>query len=65
MKRIEAGGIQRQKIVLNVGRLELFAAVMPPAGRYIAPARNHRHNGERVLTLASGEVTDLTTIAEP
>lgn len=59
----DAHGQELRRRVFNTGYYS-EAAVVLPAGRYIAVARNHRRTGERAFTLDAGEVTDLTIVSD-
>lgn len=60
----DANGRELRRRVFNSG-YHTEAAVILPAGRYFAMARNHRFRGERVFTLDAGEVTDVTIPGVP
>jgi len=60
----DANGQELRRRVFNSG-YHSEAAVILPAGRYFAMARNHRFRGERVFTLDAGEVTELTIPGVP
>lgn len=61
---LDAHGQELRRRVFNSGYYSETAVILP-AGRYIALARNHRFRGERVFTVDAGEVTELTIPAVP
>lgn len=61
---LDAHGQELRRRVFNKGYYTETAVVLP-AGRYLVLARNHQHKGQRVFTISSGEVNELTIIANP